>query len=165
MEEAATIQVITLPHASTILKAASRAGMTLVEVLVATAVFALVFGSVLTGITQASYRVAWSKYNAAATKFAEQRMEQIQSAPLELVASPPIDAVVTTNFPTDYVDMEHFVGSTNRVRATRTVTIDAIPNSNPNAMKYKVITVNVFWSYRGRGPFTNTLVTIRAPDQ
>jgi len=139
--------------------------MTLVEVLVGTAVFALVFGSVLTGITQASYRIAWSKYNAAATKFAEQRMEQIQSAPLELTATPPIDAVVATNFPTDYVDMEKFVGTTNTVRAARTVTIDSVPNSNPNALKYKIITVSVVWSYRGRGPFTNMLVTVRAPDQ
>jgi|GEM_PF-449893 len=144
----------------------SSKGMTLAEVLVGVALFALVFGSVLTGITQANYRAAWSKYNAAATKLAEQRMEQIQSAPLDLAASPPFDALVATNFPPDFVDLEQFVGSTNNnVRAMRTVTIESVPNANPNAMKYKVITVSVIWSYRGRGPFTNMLVTIRAPDQ
>jgi type II secretory pathway pseudopilin PulG len=139
--------------------------MTLVEVLVASAIFALVFGSVLTGITQANYRAAWSKYNAAATLAAQQRLEQTMSAPLDLTATPSMDAVVETNFPNDSVDLEQFAGSTNKVCATRTVTIDAVPNSNPKALKYKVITVNVVWSYRGRGPFTNSLTTIRAPDQ
>ena len=136
--------------------------MTLAEVLIAIAIFALVFGSVLTGLTQARYRANWASLNLEAAKFAEQRYEQIQNASWEPTASPAVDEVISNNFPTTTANLMDYTARRFLI-ATNTVRIDALPNaSNP---QYKVITCTIVWRYRGRGPFTNTIASIRAPDQ
>ena len=137
-------------------------GMTLAEVLIAIAIFALVFGSVLTGLTQARYRAIWASLSLEAAKFAEERCEQIQNASWDPTATPPTDNVISNNFPTTTADLLDYTGG-GSLLATNTVRIDAMPNaSNP---QYKVITCTTVWKYRGRGPFTNSIVNIRAPDQ
>ena len=137
-------------------------GMTLAEVLIAIAIFALVFGSVLTGLTQARYRANWSSLNLQAAKFAEQRYEQIQSARWEPTASPAVDEVVSKNFPTTTANLMDYAAGGSLI-ATNTVRIDTLPTTaNP---QYKAITCTVVWQYRGRGPFTNIIASVRAPDQ
>lgn len=137
-------------------------GMTLAEVLIAIAIFALVFGSVLTGLTQARYRAIWASLSLEAANVAEERCEQIQNAPWDPTASPVIDQVISNNFPTTTADLLDYTGG-GSLLATNTVRINAMPNTN--SPQYKVITCTTVWQYRGRGPFTNSIVNIRAPDQ
>ena len=140
----------------------TTSGMTLAEVMIALTVFALVFGSVLTGLTQARYRAIWASLSLEAANFAEQCCEQIQNASWDPTASPAVDQVISNNFPTTTTDLLDYTGGGSLV-ATNTVRINAMPNTN--SPQYKVITCTTVWEYKGRGPFTNSIVTVRAPDQ
>lgn len=138
------------------------AGMTLAEVLIAVAIFAMVFGSVLTGLTQARYRAAWASLNLEASKFAERQLELVQTANWDPTASPAIDEIISNNFPTVTVDLMDYTGG-GLLLATNSVRIDVLPNTG--SPQYKVVTSTIVWRYRGRGPFTNIVTSIRAPDQ
>lgn len=144
----------------------AEAGMTLAEVLIAVAIFALVFGSVLTGLTQARYRAAWASLNLEAAKFSERRFEQVQNAPWDPTALIPTNGITSNNFPTVTVDLMDYTGA-GSLLATNTVRIDVQTNvvSTTINTQYMVITSTVVWRYRGRGPFTNMVTSIRAPDQ
>jgi prepilin-type N-terminal cleavage/methylation domain-containing protein len=136
--------------------------MTLVEVLVATAIFGLVFGSVMTGLSRAIYRANWASCNIEANKLAEQRLEQMQNARWDLTASPTVDQVVSNNFPLVTTSLLDYKAGGSLI-ATNWVTINTLPNTN--SPQYKILASSVRWSYRGRGPFTNTVTSIRAMDQ
>ena len=137
------------------------AGMTLVEVMVATAIFGLIFGSVLTGLWQASYRTTWTTLSVEAARFAEERIEQTQNARWDPTALPVVDEVVSTNFPLRTGALFEF-SSGGSVLATNTLTITTLTNTYGGT--YRAIASTVVWKYRGRGPFTNNVVTIRAQD-
>ena len=139
--------------------------MTLIEVLIASAIFALVFGSVITGLKLASVRANWATLDIEACKLAEQRMERMQSARWDLSTSPIIDEVVSNNFPVVTNNLLFAYTNGASVLATNWVTINTIPNTNASSAQYKVLISSVKWSYRGKGPFTNTVTTIRGPDQ
>jgi len=136
--------------------------MTLAEVMIALTVFAVVFVFLLKGLTQARYRAIWASLNLEATKLSEQRYEQMEGASWDLTTSPVTDQILSTNFPTTTNDLFDYTGGGSLI-ATTTVQISTLPNTN--SPQYRVITCATVWSYRGRGPFTNTIVSIRAPDQ
>lgn len=137
--------------------------MSLVEVVLAVAIFAIVFGSVLKGLTQANLRATWIAYDAAASKMAEQRMEQIRNARWDPTTTPAIDEVITNNFSTTAAALDMNGGTGNSIIATSTVQIVPMPNSA--SPSYKVVRVEVTWSFFSRGPFTNSVLSIRGPDQ
>ncbi len=142
---------------------ACRRGMTLVEVMIATSIFALVFGSVITGLRLANYRAYWATCSIEAGKLAEQQMEQMQAAQWDITASPVIDQVVSNNFTNTVSILLTYTNSAPPVLSTNWVTINTIPNTaNP---MYKVLTSSVAWMFEGKGPYTNSLTTIRALDQ
>jgi hypothetical protein len=88
-------------------------------------------------------------------------MEQTQNARWD--PSAPIDQLTTNNFSADIVTLDAYAGSGSALSATRSVQITPLPNSsNPD---YKIIKAQVVWSYKGRGPFTNGLFSVRSPDQ
>lgn len=142
---------------------ADRRGMTLVEVMMATCVFALVFGSVITALRLANYRAFWATCDLEAGKQAEQQMEQMQAAQWDITASPTIDEVVSNNFTNTTSVLLAYTNNAPPVISTNWVTIATLPNTaNP---LYKVMTSSVAWMFEGKGPYTNSLTTIRALDQ
>ena len=131
--------------------------------MIAAAIFALIFGTVLAGLIQSNFRTSWIATDAAASKIAEQRLEQTQNARWDPTLVPALDEVVSSNFPLTTVELDNNGGFGNALVATSTVQITSIPNTvNP---QYKAVRSQVTWSLFGRGPFTNTAVTLRAPDQ
>lgn len=136
--------------------------MTLVEVLIAIVLFALVFGSIVSGMSLASNRANTIKHTAAAEKLAEQRLEQVLSGLWDLTTVPTVDQVVPANFPADTVSLSA-AGLGPLVNATRTVSITPMPNAT--SPQYKVVQVRIVWSLGNRGPFEITLQGIKSPDQ
>jgi type II secretory pathway pseudopilin PulG len=136
--------------------------MTLVEVLIAIVLFAVVFGSIVTGLNVASSRANYIKHTAAAEKLAEQRLEQVLSAPWDTTTVPTVDEVIAANFPADTVSLSA-AGLGPTVNATRTVNITPMPNAS--SPQYKVVQVRIVWSLGNRGPFEITLQGIKSPEQ
>jgi len=143
-----------------------RRGMTLVEVMVAIAIFALVFGSVMTGLWQANYRAFWISCDAEAGRLAELRMEQMQSAQWDITASPVIDQLTTNNFTNMTYVLLSYTNGVSPIVATNWVSISIVTNATYSAYPaYKVLSSSVAWTFEGRGPWTNTVTTLRALDQ
>jgi prepilin-type N-terminal cleavage/methylation domain-containing protein len=139
-----------------------QAGFTLAEVVIATALAALVVGSSIYGYVIASRRAEWSAYSLAANSLAIQRLEQARAAKWDPLGFPPVDELVSTNFPvvsTNVLDIP--ISKTNIVYATNITTITVLSTNPP----LKMIRVDCIWPFLNRGSFTNTVVTYRAPDQ
>lgn len=137
-----------------------RSAMTLVEVVLAVGIFGLVFGTVLKGLVQANLRASWISFDTAASRIAEQRIEQAQNARWE--PDTPIDEVIPSNFPTNTYVLDTNPGGSTTVLATSTIQIASVTNGT---IVYKVLTSEVKWMFLNRGPFTNSVVTVRSPDQ
>lgn len=144
-------------------------GFTLMEVVVAMAIAALVFGGVIMGLTQATYRGEWASYNLAAQNLAQQGIEQARAAAWDTQSSTPTDNCTQANFPpTTNNVLDVLVRTTNNlVYATNTWTI---ANIYPNSATYplKMIRVDCTWPWVHSGitnVFSNTVVTYRAPAQ
>lgn len=134
--------------------------MTLVEVVFAVALFAMVFGTILKGLIQVNLRASWISFDAAASRIAEQRIEQTQNARWE--PATPIDELTASNFPTATYVLDTNPGGGTTVLATSVVQITTVTNGT---IVCKVLQSQVTWSFFNRGPFTNSVVTIRSPDQ
>ena len=140
---------------------AGAASFTLVEMLIAVALFIMAFGFIVAGLNQTMYMAVWGNYNTAASKWAQQRMEEIQNARWDPTAVPAVDQVISANFPNDTVVLENYGGANPSLTATRTVTITPVTAGN---LQYKVIQIAMSWSFRGRS-FSKTFTNIRATDQ
>ncbi len=89
-----------------------------------------------------------------------QRVEQTRAAKWDMIAYPPIDQLVSNNFPAVTSTLDVPVADTNVVYATSVTTIATVSTNPP----LKMIRVDCIWSLMKRGPFTNTVVTYRSPD-
>jgi prepilin-type N-terminal cleavage/methylation domain-containing protein len=136
-------------------------GFTLAEVVITTAIGAIVIGGSIYGYITAAQRAEWAAYSLAAHSLAMQRVEQSRAAKWDLLGFPPVDELVATNFPEQVNMLDIPVSKTNIVYATNFTTITTV-TANP---LLKMIRVDCCWSFMNRGPFTNTVVTYRAPDQ
>lgn len=135
--------------------------MTLVETLVSISIAVLTISGTMNGYMLTTKRAEWSAHSLAAHSMAMQRMEQVRSAKWDTAAYPPVDRVVSTNFPavTSILDMP--VSGTNSVLATITTTITAVSANPP----LKLVRVDCVWPFMNRGFYTNTITSYRAPDQ
>jgi prepilin-type N-terminal cleavage/methylation domain-containing protein len=144
-------------------------GFTLVEVVVAMAIAALVFAGVIMGLTQATYRGEWAAYNLAAQNLAQQGIEQARAATWDPQAPTPVDNCAQTNFPpTTNNILDVIIRSTNAmVYGTNTWTIiDIYPGTSTYPLK--MIRVDCTWPWLHNGVatvFSNTVITYRAPAQ
>jgi type II secretory pathway pseudopilin PulG len=134
-------------------------GTTLTEVIISIAVTALAVGSMVSGYVFSVDRAEWSARSAAAQILTAQRIEQTRAARWDTMAG--IDEVVTTNFPVEIVPLNMPSTSTTGVLATNITTITLVSPDPP----LKIVRVDCLWSFLSRGPFTNTLITYRSPDQ
>jgi hypothetical protein len=92
---------------------------------------------------------------------AQWRLEQTRAAKWDTLASPPVDELVSSNFPVLIAPLDVPVAGSTAQFATNLTTITTVSTDPP----LKMIRVECVWSLLARGPFTNTLTTWRAPDQ
>ena len=121
----------------------------------------MVFAGGVLGYVQSARQAEWAAYSLAANSLAQQRMEQTRAAKWDTQANPPIDNVVSTNFPLKVDILDVPLSGTNIVYATNVTTISTV-TTNPAV---KMIRVDCTWRFWNRSLFTNTVVTYRAPDQ
>jgi type II secretory pathway pseudopilin PulG len=142
-------------------------GTTMIEVVMAITIAALVFAGVITGFTTSSQRAEWTAYNLAAQNLAQQGAEQARAASWDPLALVPVDNCTQTNFPpvgTNMLDVP--ISGTNITYATNTWTITTV-STNPYPLK--MIRVDCTWRFQPPGRpaaiFTNTVATYRSPNQ
>ena len=90
-----------------------------------------------------------------------ERVEQIRAAKWDPISYPPVDQVVAVNFPEVVKPLDVPLTDTNNPTAAIRTTVSLVSSDPP----LKSIQVDCIWSYWDRGPFTNTIVTLRSPDQ
>lgn len=121
----------------------------------------MVLGGIIAGYIQSARRAEWSAYNLAAHSLAMQASEQTRAAKWDMLAYPAVDLVVSANFPPQVNVLDIPISKTNTVYATNFTSITTVPGAVP----LKLIRVDCVWPFLGRGIYTNTVVTYRAPDQ
>ena len=136
-------------------------GATLMEVVMALMVAAVAMAGTVAGYILAASRAEWSAFSLAANSLAMMRMEQARAAKWDTQAQPPVDQLEPANFPVETNVLDIPISGTNVVYATNFTTITTLSTDPP----LKMIRVDCVWPFARRGPFTNTMITYRAPDQ
>jgi prepilin-type N-terminal cleavage/methylation domain-containing protein len=139
----------------------SRRAFTLLEALVSMAILGIMVTGVVSGFIQCQRTGEWSAYSLAAQSLAMQAMEQSRAAKWDPGSATPVDDLIPSNFPTRTNVLDVPISGTNIVYATNRTTIRTVSTSPP----LKEICVECTWRYPGRGVFTNSIFTFRAPDQ
>lgn len=136
-------------------------GFTLAEVVVSTALGAITIGASIYGYVMSSKRAEWAGYSLAANSLAMQRVEQARACKWDPFGNPPVDQLVSSNFPVQVNILDIPISGTNIVYATNYTTISTI-STNP---ALRMIRVDCTWMFMGKGPYSNSVATYRAPDQ
>lgn len=140
-------------------------GFTLTEVVISLAIAGLVFSGVMYGYVLTTDQAEWSCYSLAAHSLAMQGVEQARAAKWDPQAWPSIDELGVTNF-AQVSTLDVPVSAGNPTLATNYISISTISTYPP----LRQMRADCVWNlpYRKgklRGPFTNTVVTLRAADQ
>lgn len=139
----------------------SVGAFTLTEVVFSLALIGLTAGGIINGYIRSARATDWQARSLAAESLAMQRVEQCRAAKWDTRAFPVVDQLVSSNFPTVTEQMDLPTVSTNASYATIYTTISTISSSPP----LRMMQADCVWQFPGRGSFTNTVVTYRAPDQ
>jgi type II secretory pathway pseudopilin PulG len=142
-------------------KAGRKSAFTLAETVVSIAIGGLVVAGVVSGYTWTLRRAEWSAHSLAANSLAQQRLEQTRAAKWDTLASPPVDQLVASNFPPTIEVLDIPVSGTNVVLATNITSITVISTDPP----LKSIQVDCVRAFHNGRVFTNSIATMRAPDQ
>lgn len=137
------------------------AGGSLIEVIMSVAISAISIGGIMQGYIMSSQRVEWLACSQAANSQAAQRIEQVRAAKWDSQVYPPVDEVVSTNFPTVVAPFDMPTTGNNQVYGTNVVTITTVSVSPP----LKMVSVECTWRAFNRGVVTNTITVYRSPDQ
>jgi type II secretory pathway pseudopilin PulG len=140
-------------------KAASA--FTLAEVMISIAVATISIGGIVVGFNVAARRAEWSACSTAAQLMAMRGLEQTRAAKWDPLGYPPVDDLVGGNYSNAVAGLNIPLSNTNAVYATNRTSIILV-STNP---LLKMVRVDCVWSLLSRGPFTNTVITYRAPDQ
>jgi hypothetical protein len=134
---------------------------TLTEVVFSLAIIGLTAGGIINGYIQSARLTDWQAHSLAAHSLAMQRVEQCRAAKWDTRSFPAVDELVSSNFPTVVEQMDLPTISTNVSYATIYTTITSVSTNPP----LRMMQADCVWRFPGRGWFTNTIVTYRAPDQ
>ena len=143
------------------------AAFTLIEVMIGFFIFGLVTAGMIYGYVEANRIAEWSSQSLAAMSYASQGMEQLRSAQWSAEEFSTGSGSGTTDFlgtstnivQTDYLDIP---SSGSQIAVTNIMTATQISTNPP----LKLLVSQVVWTFRPSGKvFTNTMVTLRAPDQ
>ena len=127
-------------------------------------IIGLVFASILTAYVSSTDRSEWSAYSLAAQSLASQGIEQVRAAKWDPQHWPVIDDLAATNLV--QVEQLDVPASKQIVFATNYISITTIPGNSPiRQLRADCVWMLASRTPANRGPFTNTAVTLRAPDQ
>ncbi|HTD87372.1 MAG TPA: hypothetical protein VK850_12410 [Candidatus Binatia bacterium] len=136
-------------------------GFALSEVVISIAVSALSVAAVVSSSVLSARSADWISHSTAADASAGTRMEQTRAAKWDTAATPVIDELVNGNFPSTVVPLYVPVVGGAMLYGTNRVTISQVADAPP----LKMVQVECVWSLPERGPFTNSVVMYRSPDQ
>jgi type II secretory pathway pseudopilin PulG len=153
----------------------TTAAFTLIEVLIAFLVFGLVSSGVIFGYVQANRMAEESSESLAAMSYASQGLEQMRSAQWNSELFPPtngpgtedelpltVQSDGTFSYSTNQVDTLDVPTTGNPIYVTNYITVTQI-STNPSLRQ---IVSKCVWTFPLSGHLcTNTIVTLRAPDQ
>jgi prepilin-type N-terminal cleavage/methylation domain-containing protein len=144
-----------------------RAGMTLVEVVVALAITGLTVAGIVTGYIFCTTSTVKDSLYMAANARAMERMEDTHSAIWAPYRVPPTNQLVAANFPDKVVILDlSGSGSATNLATLKTYISQISPSpSSPLSSPVMRIRVDCIWQFRGDELITNTIETCRAPDQ
>jgi Tfp pilus assembly protein PilV len=128
-------------------------GFGIIEILLSLSLSLIGIAGTINGYLMSSQRVLFLSCSQAANSSAFQRIEETRAAMWDNEAWPPIDELVSSNFPPQIVKLDIPTTKNNIFWATNIVTIK---NLTPNL---KSITVDCVWQFQGIKIFTNTLDT------
>lgn len=137
------------------------AAFTLVEVVVAMSIAAVLMAGLMLGYLQTLERAEWSAHSLAANSLALMRVEQTRAAKWDTLATPRVDQLTQTSFPPAVEILDIPIAGTNMALATNFTTITTISSDPP----LRLVQVDCVWSFHNGRVFTNTIITYRAPDQ
>lgn len=160
----------------------SQAGFNLIEVVMAAAIIALVYGMIIKVYIQSGMRAQWTGYSLAAQSLATEQVEQARCALWDPAMGPGYDQITQINlslrsynitnqtwtgYTTGILDVPYAI--TNYTMATNYVSIQLLylNNSPTPPVQVHVIRVDTVWPFFYRATnlyFTNTAITILAPD-
>jgi type II secretory pathway pseudopilin PulG len=155
-------------------------GFTIVEVVMAVGILAVVFGGILTAYMQSGLRLEWTGYSLAAQSLAIQTIEQARAGVWDPAQTPPVNQIAQLNLlSTNYNSSTktwtgYSVGildvpykSTNYITATNYVSVQMIYVGGVTNVQAQVIRVDTSWPFTIRALnlyFTNTVCTMISPD-
>ena len=135
--------------------------MTLVEVVVALAITGLMVAGIVTGYIFCTTSTVKDSLYMAGNARAMERLEETRSAIWAPFRGDPEDDLVATNFPDKVVTLDLSGSGSDTTSAKLKTDITQISLSPP----VRRIRVDCIWQFRGVELITNTIETIRAPDQ
>jgi len=135
--------------------------MTLVEVVIALAITGITVAGIVAGYIYCMTSTVKAELIQVANARAMQRLEETRSAKWDTSAWPVVDELVATNFPDEVVSLDMPGSGSGGTAATIVTTIYQISTNQPT----KKVRVDCIWQFRGTELITNTIETIRAPDQ
>jgi type II secretory pathway pseudopilin PulG len=140
---------------------------TLIEVMVAFFIFGLVISGMIYGYVQANRMAEWSSMSQGAQSYAMQGLEQARAAKWDTQVWPQSvgpgtgDWLGVTNLPPQ-VDTNDVPQSGAPLLLTNRVYITKVSDNPP----LRQIRSDVIWTFPLTGyTYTNTVITLRAPDQ
>ena len=135
--------------------------MTLVEVVIALAIAGLTLGGIVEGYIYSTTAAVKAGLVQAASARARERLEETRSAQWDTASWPVVDQLAATNFPDQIVSLDMPGSTSGGTSATIKTKITQVSFTPP----IKRIRVDCIWQFRGVETITNTIETIRAPDQ
>jgi type II secretory pathway pseudopilin PulG len=134
--------------------------MTLPEVVIALAIASLTVAGIVSGYIYCMNSAVRTELMEAAHAQALQRLEQTRSAVWAPNRAVPEDQLVSSNFPDLQVTLD-LPGTNGGTTAIIKTTIASISDNPP----MRKIHVDAIWNFQGSDVITNSIETIRAPDQ
>ena len=122
-------------------------------------VLAIVIQGVIYGYMDSSRRAEWNGHSLAAQSLASQGVEQARAAKWDPQAWPVVDELPPTNFVE--IDTLDLPTAGQPIYATNYISVTTLSLNPP----LRQIRADCAWNFLGRGSFTNTIITFRAPDQ
>lgn len=142
---------------------AQELGMTLAEVVVALSIAGLTVASLVGGYISSTVSAEKASLSLAANTRALERLEDTHGASWNVAASPVVDQLLVTNFPTETVILDLSGQGTGTTYGTNFTTISQVSVTPP----LRRIRVDCVWRFQNRQSstlYTNTVETLRAPD-
>ena len=135
--------------------------MTLVEVVVALTVTGLAIGGIISGYSFCTAAAQKAALIQAANARAMERIEEARSVKWDATAWPSVDQLVASNFPPKTVTLDMSGSGAVITTALLETQISRVSTNPP----LKRVRVNCVWRFRGGSFVTNSIETLRAPDQ